>query len=330
MKLVGLSPAYRMSDGLFALNHICGDNIGYLNYTDLHHDYNHYKKLLEETTDIELLVVDASVDPWDPYEALNQIGLITPTRAIILTADPTFFNSNLHSIKYFPMFLLSTSVQRFYGHTNPRKYLASCLNRITKVERVVNLIELNKQPWRESVYVTFHDCSYDEGMPKFWQDHLTPDERVLLPELRLPINPDPNEYNIGKQHQTNMAAYNNSYLSIVLETSVDQSFISEKSIKPIVAKQFFTVIGHRGIVNDLREHGVDMFYDFIDHDYYEYEPDWRVRIKKMYEVLSPVMTFEMLSSATVKYADRLQKNIDHLRGDQLFDKIMIQLRDITT
>lgn len=59
-----------------------------------------------------------------------------------------------------------------------------------------------------------------------------------------------------------------SYIDIVLESShTPIPFKTEKCVKPFYNLQFPLIIGHQGIVQDLRDMDFDMFDDVIDHSY---------------------------------------------------------------
>lgn len=61
--------------------------------------------------------------------------------------------------------------------------------------------------------------------------------------------------------------YNETVFNIVSETSVDESFITEKLWKPIIAKQIFIVHGKAHYLNAIKQLGFQTYHDFIDEGY---------------------------------------------------------------
>jgi hypothetical protein len=77
-----------------------------------------------------------------------------------------------------------------------------------------------------------------------------------------------------------------SYINLVTEsTMLNNVFVTEKTWRPIASAQLFVILGSKGVVAHLRDIGVDVFDDIVDHEYYDSEPNWQQRIHKAHEVL---------------------------------------------
>ena len=61
--------------------------------------------------------------------------------------------------------------------------------------------------------------------------------------------------------------YNETVFNIVSETSVDELFITEKTWKPIIAKQLFIVHSKTNFLNDIKKLGFKTYNDLIDETY---------------------------------------------------------------
>mgnify|MGYP006899564602 CR=1 FL=1 len=63
--------------------------------------------------------------------------------------------------------------------------------------------------------------------------------------------------------------YRGSNVNVVNETLYDEpsGIISEKTLDAFVALQLPIIIGHKGIISDIRGYGFDVFDDIIDHSY---------------------------------------------------------------
>ena len=82
----------------------------------------------------------------------------------------------------------------------------------------------------------------------------------------------------------NHPAYKDSYLNVVTENSYEETFLSEKTFKPLAAGQLFLIFGGTGTIQFLRDIGFDVFDDYLDHSY-DIEPDWITRAEKIASVL---------------------------------------------
>lgn len=80
-------------------------------------------------------------------------------------------------------------------------------------------------------------------------------------------------------------AYTNAYVNIVAETSDSHPFISEKSLKPILAGQLFVTIATPGTLDVLRRIGFDVFDDIFEHDRYSEYPNVNHRIRALHSRL---------------------------------------------
>jgi len=96
----------------------------------------------------------------------------------------------------------------------------------------------------------------------------------LINELDLTNGNDDNIYkHIGKNNNvTNFdrnlrALYQNSFVELVAETTVEQIFFTEKTLNSIYACNFFIILNKQGAVQHLRQIGFDVFDDIINHSY---------------------------------------------------------------
>jgi hypothetical protein len=85
-------------------------------------------------------------------------------------------------------------------------------------------------------------------------------------------------------------AYLDSYINLVTESNVAPTlYISEKVWKPISVGQLFVVIGCPNTVSYLRDQGVDVFDDIIDHKYYDSEINTNTRIERIHTLLDSLV-----------------------------------------
>jgi hypothetical protein len=83
--------------------------------------------------------------------------------------------------------------------------------------------------------------------------------------------------------------------------------VSEKSWKPLFSGQLFLILGPLGIIRYLKDIGVDVFDDWLDHDY-DQETDLDKKIQLLMTAVGGIIDHvDQIWSSTVA---RRQKNLD--------------------
>jgi hypothetical protein len=119
--------------------------------------------------------------------------------------------------------------------------------------------------------------------------------------------------------------YTDTYLHLTVETCANTGFfITEKVWQPIACGQLFLVWGSAGSICHLRDMGVDVFDDFIDHKYYDTEQDPLVRIKKIHALLD-VLATQDLDSIFQQTLARREDNISKFKNGLFGAKYRDQL-----
>ncbi len=239
-----------------------------------------------------------------------------------ITLGASFLNED----SYFPFWLFFSKYAQLddvYLFPDQRKHRVSCLNRNLRIQRVFNLVELSKRDYFNEIFITLNKFIGDNRLLDFsivesdfrlnyqpdnrWDDFENNEtsesifwklEKILgagyinefeklyhtLPGMEVQST---NEYyHCSRVYET---GWGNSYLNIVTEPQIDNiGFISEKVFKPIRAEQLFLIQGCPGTINYLQRIGFDTFSDYIDHNYYDNELDWKIRTQKMLEVLDNI------------------------------------------
>jgi len=95
--------------------------------------------------------------------------------------------------------------------------------------------------------------------------------------------------------------YNDSWYSIVCETSYKHCFLSEKTAKPILAKRLFVLIGAKHMIKNLQSLGYKTFSNVLDESYDDIDNDelrWDMaceQIKKLY-YMDPIEVYLNIQS----------------------------------
>jgi hypothetical protein len=92
------------------------------------------------------------------------------------------------------------------------------------------------------------------------------------------------------------------------ESRTENTFISEKTWKPIFSGQLFLILGSVGTVEYLRAIGVDVFDDIIDHAY-DQEPNLETKIDMLMESITNLLAQD-LDQIWLDTLHRRQKNLD--------------------
>jgi hypothetical protein len=129
------------------------------------------------------------------------------------------------------------------------------------------------------------------------------------PDLNLHINQA-----INYEDQL-VRAYNESFFSIVAETNFQQQtlFQSEKIFKPVLMQQPFVTAAEPGAIRALRNMGYDVYDDYINHSYDDFEDpqDRMFELFKEVERLCAIPNKEWISMRKAMLP-RTQVNLTHL------------------
>ena len=144
------------------------------------------------------------------------------------------------------------------------------------------MLKLKKKSYWNEISISF----YSRGDIRSDDTRLTIDEinewdkiKETLPELV------PNNFSLD------LPQLSDSYLHLVSETTVSKYsvFITEKTWKPVAVGVPFVMWANPGTMNFLKQQGVDIYDDVIDHKYYDTEKSARARLDKLHTVIDNLM-----------------------------------------
>jgi hypothetical protein len=301
--------------GFLDLDKMFGFEFNYINQHDLP---GIDKKIWENHISIDRLGSTKTIDPtclnvfdfsqnFSSGESMKRLSDILSQhqiKHIILSSNPSV---DTDSVFYFPVFY-------FYGLQNwineysqvfdhKKIYNISCLNKGAHGHRIQNYVTLIEKNY-DAVLSSWIDVPGDglDPTPDALAKYQKLKEQKIIPKLDpLPINFKSVHGSI--QHD----AYRAAYIHIIVETQVqDTIFISEKTWKSVASGQLFFMVGCLGTIGYLRDLGVDVFDDIIDHSY-DSDPDWVSRINRMHDSLAQLMQQD-LSTVYEQTQDRRQQN----------------------
>ena len=180
-----------------------------------------------------------------------------------------------------------------------KTYKISCLNGNPRWHRIYNYLLLKDKKYFNEFLFSMHLPASDDH--KMYSDWSVPDDYTIPEKLleqwysikdKFFNKTDIKSFtrvDVDNQH----AAYTDSYINLVTETTMDGLFVTEKTWKPIASGQLFLIIGGKSTVSYLKDFGVDVFDDIIDHKYYDDEPDWQTRIHKIHNLIEDLLSQDL-------------------------------------
>jgi hypothetical protein len=241
----------------------------------------------------KLIIADFSTDPWNMFD--EQIYADLEERKynfLLLTYDPRR-HQKYSKMFYFPYWYhhcKKTYANKFLGKSDDsgiKNFDLGCLNFGPRPHRIANFFCLMNKSYKDKISVSFHtndltysyarqdDISLSADELEFWQNI-----KPTLPETKSSIY----------IWDLSIPQLLDSYLHLVTETTVMPGvFVTEKTWKPIITGTPFLIFGNPGTMYFLKENGVDIYDDVIDHSYYDNELDWRCRLEKIHTVLDDLI-----------------------------------------
>ena len=168
-------------------------------------------------------------------------------------------------------------------NTIEKKYLVSCLNGNSRNHRIYNYVKLREKSYIDQCLITMFntDC--------FRSDEILLSDEILkfwnIEKLKLSC-----DYSNVSWYNINQEAYTNSYVNLVTETVTSTKvYLSEKTWKTIASGQLALIIGCTDSIAELRNFGVDVFDDIIDHSAYDQIDNPIERIDYAHTVLDKLL-----------------------------------------
>lgn len=171
-----------------------------------------------------------------------------------------------------------------------RTYLFSNLNHMVRDFRIANYLWWKKKPYASQCLISMHS---EVGQKGDYDGHFG----LLAEELEewqkvLPTLPTMIGDSFHPVFDVRHPAFADSYLHLVSETTIkDKIFLTEKTWQTILAGQLLMVWGNAGSVSHLRDLGVDVFDDIVDHGY-DAVADHRTRLSSIHDELDRLASLD--------------------------------------
>jgi len=231
---------------------------------------------------------------------------------------------------------LSSAKKMYYEYNNdflkPKEIWFSCLNHRPHHHRLATVTYLDYLNLLDCGIVTAHDRNYEPGVEStegyydvvefsldFWEERYSSiiKNQMLITENKLPLIYDLHDKGDAcKPNDLNPEIYGKCLINLVTETyylnhwnSVNEIFISEKTIKPILANQIFIMVGPMGMLHHLRKMGFKTFDNIIDESY-DTLPD-STRLFKAVDAMNEVMSKYSIAQLDDLTRDIRKHNFKH-------------------
>lgn len=145
---------------------------------------------------------------------------------------------------------------------SPKDKLYMCLNGASRNHRIIMVRNLINTKLLDFGYVTFQSNQNVFNLPFKDTKSTITHSKIEIPQLLL------DESKFEGKFGLHTVLASNSYIELVTESRyTNLPFKTEKCVKPFYNLQFPIILGHKGIIQDLRDMDFDMFDDIINHSY---------------------------------------------------------------
>jgi hypothetical protein len=298
---------------MFRLDDQLKNKIYYTNCLDLF-DTNSLKDIPRD----RLVIVDKSGDTWGSqsdnfYKTLEDHQF----NFLLLSHLPIDHLRRPRLLHYQPFnFYGQQFFTRITDQSDIKKYKLSCLNLNPHTHRIKNYLLFKKKKYFDQCLFSFHTARPED----LFQHYARLSAEMAL-EWQSIQGTLPSRYDLVSEIKSSGSdtimhpAYTDSYINLVTESSVRPDlFVTEKTWKPVAAAQLFLIFGTPGIIQYLREQGVDTFDDYINHDVYDSEPDWEVRLNNIHALIDDLVTKDLAQIYQDTKERRLQNQQKFFNG----------------
>lgn len=188
-----------------------------------------------------------------------------------------------------------------------RKYVFSCINGHPAASRLINLAWMTKNyhifTKENSIITCALTDRYDtksvfnstvNKMRSQWPEGAATLSEKIIPQLPLqhPEVSVIDRFDLSTYNDfmsCDGAAFTDTYINIIIESESNGPFVSEKSLKPIIAGQLFVTTAAPGTLDTLRLLGFDTFDDIIEHSRYSEYRNVFARLKALHLLLAELV-----------------------------------------
>ena len=260
--------------------------------------------------------VHSKLDFYELYSNLQKFKLLDRCVVFDNTKDETMYEKYNVPHAYAPWYVwFYIFFKRIPNYSASPRHQFLCLNNLDKSHRFAMIQTLHKKNFIKRTL-----WSYRQPVSPYSKQNVVnicPELQDVEPLFDAPhfIDQPEGEFNQEKNLQ---ALYNDALISIVTETDFlydNTQFATEKSWNSIFYGTIPIVLSCKGTVDVMREHGIDVYDDLIDHSYDE-EPDAIKRYDKVVACIDQAVGWRNYGQMMSLIAKRQIRNQILLTHDQ--------------
>jgi len=245
-------------------------------------DYNYFKQY-----ENKLVVINFSSENHLKFEThvYDQLSK-TDINFLLLTYDYTqhLTRPRMLYFPYWAQWLIDSTNKKYPAITSEKTHSLGCLNGHARPHKIANFLKLKEKSYWKNTSMSFFIKGDAATRPDDLK--LTIGEKDEWNKIKASL-PEP----VISMRMLDLPQLTNSYLHLVVETTVSpyDVFTTEKTWRPIAAGVPFVMLSNPGTMNCLKQLGVDIYNDIIDHKYYDTEKNARIRLDKLHAVVDDLM-----------------------------------------
>ena len=307
---------YQIRKGPTAL--FCGLSIGMIHYLDSTRFYTNRTYLTQWFDQDILVVTDMDFENTTKTQQLlnahplqNQVLDNThnpyPDSKIVFKINPTLTNnfdywySPEPGIHFFPLFLW------MYSLKNPLWYENVTFDTVSNKTQTIMCLNGYSRPHRTWMWDKFNQKNLLDKMMYTFSDY-----------YKL-LNDVPGDAGLGHD------VYSKYSVNIVTETSIDLSYISEKTCKPFIAKQIPVIVGSVGVNKFLKDVGLDMFEDIVPWQNWDSEVNSFTRLERIVDFIEQWINRGTILNDYQRVLSRVDYNKNYFHSEEFRNRIMTQM-----
>ena len=324
---------------MYEVDHIVYDNWTFLNLHNSSYKFVNIFDVVDreflilpreqiiKNTNGESFWIDLSHEPYNGSDIAIKQCLIEQGHPnfYILTGNLNFFNKLDKHIIFQPQSYFDSrfnidmvpKIEIDAVRNSQRRFKISCLNGRSRAHRIQNYILLKQKMYFDELLFSMHN-QFSEIKEVRESDYINSVNKDIRNQWENVRHALPRHYK--NDWSATDDAYTNSYINFVTETSVEGEywFLSEKVWKPIMAGQLFLLLAQPGSIQHLRDVGIDVFDDLIDHSY-DLEPRWQVRLDMIHKEIDRLVTLEW-NSIFDQTEERRIANYNYFYSKELYTR----------
>jgi hypothetical protein len=196
-----------------------------------------------------------------------------------------------------------------------------CLNRTPNWHRILFYNAVVEKPWLSKISYTFgnhgHGKKYEDAYYFLHKEEIAEFEnkRHFLPFVLIEDDRVDNT-DVGISHPV----WRTHTFNLVTESAMDNTLLSEKTVKPFTAKLIPIILGPRNTARHLQEAGLDMFEDIVPWRTWDHLLEPRQRIVKVVNFLDSFLDQDLVA---IYHANkhRVDRNKEFFHSEQFRNNI---------